>query len=145
MPAREVAVVVFSKSGFKVSEHFQEHKRKKLFSLYKHNNELFVLLNWKRRLFLGNKIIKPKKNPNTRSQIWVLKKIPWLLQTQYFSIILRPNMDNWTYVSEPIQAYFNNVKYLAYVSEVWLTHLISNWHSSGVPRVNWHQTSPVLI
>ena len=33
MPAREVVVVVvsfFSKCGFKVSEHFQEHKRKKI-------------------------------------------------------------------------------------------------------------------
>ena len=74
MPAREVAVVVFSKSGFKVSEHFQEHKRKKLFSLYKHNNELFVLLNWKRRLFLGNKIIKPKKNLTQDHKSEFLKK-----------------------------------------------------------------------
>ena len=41
----KLLLLFFSKSGFKVSEHFQEHKRKKLFSLYKHNNELFVLMN----------------------------------------------------------------------------------------------------
>ena len=52
MPEREVVVVVFfSKSGVKVSEHFQEHKRKKIVFTLQTKQQSISVDKWKEMSF----------------------------------------------------------------------------------------------